>query len=218
MAIADAIGARSTPGNDALTDVVAHLDERTMLVILDNCEHLVDAVSLVVGQLLAASPGLGVLATSRIPLGLIGESLHRLAPLDTADIEADAVRLFLDRSDAGDQVDLDAVVGLCRAVDGLPLAIELAATRAHLLTPAEMTERMRSTVSVVSTRDPTLPDRQRSLDRLLDWSLDLLSPDELLVLRRLAVVADGFDVSLAEAVAGDETGARRTGCPSSSGR
>ena len=145
-----------------------------------------------------------MLATSRIPLGLIGESLHRLDPLDTADVEADAVRLFLDRSDLGDEVDLDAVVGLCRAVDGLPLAIELAATRAHLLTPAEMTERMRSGVSVVSTRDPTLPDRQRSLDRLLDWSLDLLSPDELLVLRRLAVVADGFDVALAEAVAGDE--------------
>jgi len=204
MAIAGAIGAPSTLGNDALTDVLAHLEGRTMLVILDNCEHLVDAVSLLVGQLLAASPGLGVLATSRIPLGLIGESLHRLDPLDTADIEADAVRLFLDRSDLGDEVDLDAVVGLCRAVDGLPLAIELAATRAHLLTPAEMTERMRSGVAVVSTRDPTLPDRQRSLDRLLDWSLDLLSPDELLVLRRLAVVADGFDVTLAEAVAGDE--------------
>jgi predicted ATPase/class 3 adenylate cyclase len=204
MAIADAIGARSVPGNDALTDVLAHLEERTMLMILDNCEHIVDSISVLVGQLLAAAPGLGVLATSRIPLGLIGESVHRLDPLDTADTEADAVRLFLDRSNLGDQVDLEAVVGLCRAVDGLPLAIELAATRAHLLTPAEMTERMRSSVAVVSTRDPTLPDRQRSLDRLLDWSLDLLGPDELLVLRRLAVVADGFDVTLAESVAGDE--------------
>ena len=205
MAIAQAISAPSALGNDAQADVVAHLADRSMLLVLDNCEHLIAPVCEVVNVLLENCPGLGVLATSRIPLGLIGESLYRLHPLGVDDAASDAVRLFVERSGFDADADLGDVVGLCRAVDGLPLAIELAATRSHLLTPAEMTERMRTAVAVVSTRDPTVPDRQRSLDRLLDWSLDLLNPDELRVLTRLAVLADGFDVALAEAVAGDET-------------
>ncbi len=204
MAIAKAVNAPSVRGNDAQSDIVAHLAERSMLLVLDNCEHLIGPVSRLVAVLREQCPRLGVVATSRVPLGLIGESLYRLEPLGVADVESDAVRLFVERSGLGADVDLSDVVGLCRAIDGLPLAIELAATRAHLLSPAEMTERMRTGVAVVSTRDPTVPDRQRSLDRLLDWSLDLLNPDELRVLTRLAVCADGFDVSLAEAVAGDD--------------
>ncbi len=205
MAIAGAVGAPSVPGNSAISDVVAHLAERSALLVLDNCEHLVEPICRLVGELLERCSRLGVLATSRVPLGLIGEKLYRLDPLGADGVESDAVRLFVERSGLDGDVDLSDVVGLCRAVDGLPLAIELAATRSHLLTPAEMTERMRNAVAVVSTRDPTLPERQRSLDRLLDWSLDLLSPDELRALSRLAVLADGFDLSLAEAVAGDET-------------
>ena len=204
MAVALATGTPSAPGNDAMADLLAHLAERKMLIVLDNCEHLTVPVARLVAELLARCPQLGVLATSRVPLGLIGESLHRLAPLGVDDVNDDAVRLFVERSGLGDDVDLDDVVGLCRAVDGLPLAIELAATRAHLLTPAEMIERMRGGVAIVATSDPTVPERQRSLGRLLDWSLDLLGPDELRVLTRLAVLADGFDVALAEAVAGDE--------------
>ncbi len=205
MAIATAVSAPSVPGNDALSDVVAHLADRSMLLVLDNCEHLIEPISRTVNDLLERCPRLGVLATSRVPLGLIGETLYRLDPLGVNDIESDAVRLFVERSGLGPGADLSDVVGLCRAIDGLPLAIELCATRSHILTPAEMTERMRTDVAVVSTRDPTVPDRQRSLDRLLDWSLDLLGPDELRVLTRLAVLADDFDVALAEAVAGDET-------------
>ncbi len=205
MAIATSVSAPSAPGNEAMADVVAHLADRSMLLVLDNCEHLAGPIAEVVSQLLQLCPGVGVLASSRVPLGLIGESLFRLQPLTANDVGSDAVRLFLERSGLDGDVDLDDVVELCRAVDGLPLAIELAATRSHLLTPAEMTERMRRDVRVVSTRDPTVPDRQRSLDRLLDWSLDLLHPDELRVLTRLAVIADGFDVALAEAVAGDDT-------------
>ena len=205
MTLALAVNAPSTPGNDALSDVVAHLADRTMLLVVDNCEHLIDPICRIVNELLERCPRLGVLATSRVPLGLIGEQLYRLAPLRANDVDSDAVQLFVERSGLADDVDLSDVVTLCRAIDGLPLAIELAATRSHVLTPAEMTERMRVGVAVVSTRDPTVPERQRSLDRLLDWSLDLLSPDELRVLTRLAVIADGFDVSLAEAVAGDET-------------
>ena len=205
MAIADAVGAPSKRGDDAMSDVVAHLADRSMLLVLDNCEHLIEPISRVVADLRARCPHVGVLATSRVPLGLIGESLYRLDPLGAGGVESDAVRLFVERSGLGAGVDLDDVVALCRAVDGLPLAIELAATRSHLLTPAEMTDRMRTAVSVVATRDPSVPDRQRSLDRLLDWSLELLGPDELRVLTRLAVIPDGFDVALAEAVAGDGT-------------
>ena len=206
MAVASAINVPSVRGNDALSDVVAHLAARTALVILDNCEHLADPVATMVAELRRRCPAIGVLTTSRVPLGLIGERLYRLQPLDADDVESAAVQLFLERSGRTDAVagnELDDVARLCRAVDGLPLAIELAATRAHLLTPGEMADRMRTSVSVIATRDPSVPERQRSLDRLLDWSLDLLSPDELLVLRRLAVPADGFDMALAQAIASD---------------
>jgi predicted ATPase/class 3 adenylate cyclase/tetratricopeptide (TPR) repeat protein len=204
MAIANAVNAPSVPGNDAWSDLVAHLADRSLLIVLDNCEHLAESVAKLVQDLLQRCPDLGVLATSRIPLGLLAESLYRVDPLDTDDAESDAVRLFVERSGVSVDGDLSDIVELCRAVDGLPLAIELAATRAHLLTPAEMTERMSSGVAVVSTRDPTLPDRQRRLDRLLDWSLDLLDHDERQVLTRLSVVADGFDISLAETIAASE--------------
>ena len=204
MAIATAISAPSVRGNDALSDVVAHLGGRTALLILDNCEHLAVSVATLVADLRRRCPAIGLVATSRVPLGLIGEHVYRLRPLDAGDIESAAVQLFLERSgrtDEAEGAELDDVARLCRAVDGLPLAIELAATRAHLLTAGEMADRMRTSVSVIATRDPSVPERQRSLDRLLDWSIGLLSPDELLVLCRLAVPADGFDLALAEAVA-----------------
>lgn len=204
MAIAAAVSAPSVRGNDALADVVAHLAGSTALLILDNCEHLAAPVANLVADLRRRCPSLGLLATSRVPLGLIGEQVYQLRPLDAGDAESAAVQLFMERSGQlgdADDIDLDDVARLCRAVDGLPLAIELAATRAHLLTAGEMAERMRTSVSVIATRDPSVPERQRSLDRLLDWSLDLLSPDEMLVLSRLAVSADGFDLPLAQAVA-----------------
>ena len=204
MAIALSANVPTAPGNDAQADIAAYLADRCALVVLDNCEHLAEPISRLVGELLQRCPRLGVLATSRVPLGLIGEKLYRLDPLGADGEDSDAVRLFVERSGLGGDVELSDVVELCRAIDGLPLAIELAATRAHLLTPAEMTERMRAGVAVVSTRDPTVPDRQRSLDRLLDWSLDLLSADERRVLTRLAVLVDGFDLSLAEGVVADE--------------
>jgi predicted ATPase/class 3 adenylate cyclase len=206
MAIAAAINAPIVRGNDALSDVVAHLADRTALLILDNCEHIAVSMAAMVADLRRQCPTIGVMATSRVPLGLIGERVYRLRSLDAGDVESAAVQLFLERSgrtDNHDGTDLDDVARLCRAVDGLPLAIELAATRSHLLTAGEMAERMNTSVSVIATRDPSVPERQRSLDRLLDWSLDLLSPDELLVLTRLAVPADGFDLPLAQAVASD---------------
>ena len=173
--------------------------------MLDNCEHLVEAVGRLVHELLRRCPGVGVLATSLVPLGLLNEKPYRLQPLAADDADSDAVRLFVDRTGLDADADLTDVIALCRAIDGLPLAIELAASRANVVTPAEMVERMTRGLNIVSTHDPTLPDRHRSLDRLLDWSIDLLGPEERQLLTRLSVVADGFDVSLAEAVAADHT-------------
>ncbi|MET0910271.1 MAG: adenylate/guanylate cyclase domain-containing protein, partial [Ilumatobacteraceae bacterium] len=123
MAISLAVNAPTTKHNDALSDVVAHLADHSMLLVLDNCEHLVEPISRIVVELLKRCPHLGVLATSRVPLGLIGEQLYRLDPLGASDVDSDAVRLFVERSGLGDDVDLTDVVGLCRALDGLPLAI-----------------------------------------------------------------------------------------------
>jgi predicted ATPase/class 3 adenylate cyclase len=205
VTIANTVSAPSTHGNDAMTDLVDHLADRTALLVLDNCEHLVEPVARMIDELRRRCPGLGMLATSRLPLGLLGEQLYRLEPLGTDGADSDGVRLFLERSgfDAGG--DLTDVIELCRAVDGLPLAIELVAGRSNVASPAELVQRIGQGVAVVATRDPTLPGRQRSLDRLLDWTIELLGDDERLLLGRLAVIADSFDLALAEAVAGDET-------------
>jgi len=145
-----------------------------------------------------------VLATSRVPLGLLGEISYRLDPLDTDDVDSDGVRLFIERSGLVADDQLVDVVRLCQAVDGLPLAIELVASRTRHLPAAELADRIGHGVDLVSTRDPTLPERQRSLDRLLDWTLELLPVDERLLLARLAVIADSFDLPLAETVGADE--------------
>ena len=206
MAIAEAVSAPSVRGNDAQSDVVAHLAERSMVLVLDNCEHLIEPIARVVHDLLTRCPNLAVLATSRVPLGLIGESLYRLEPLGAIDAESDAVRLYVERSGRGVDADLGDIVDLCRAIDGLPLAIELAATRSHLLTPAEMTARMRRWERR-RRRDPR-PDGPRSSaeprpSARLE-SRPARSRRASPCSTRLAVLADGFDVSLAEAVAGDE--------------
>lgn len=200
MAIAGAVNAPSTLGNDAWADVVAHLAGLRALLVLDNCEHLAAPIARLVHDARQRCPELGMLATSRVPLGLVGEKLFRLDPLRADDEHSDAIELFAERASGGAEIDVGDVVELCRAVDGLPLAIELAATRTHVLSPAEMVARMRRSVAVVSSGDPTLPDRQRSLSHVLDWSLDLLGPAERRLLTHLAVIADGFDLSLAEAV------------------
>lgn len=204
-AIASAVHAPSVRGNDAIADLVAHLTDRCQLLVLDNCEHLIEPVARTVHHLLQRCQQLGVLATSRVPLGLLGEIPYRLNPLPFDGVDSPAVKLFVERTGLDPTHDLSSISGLCRDLDGLPLAIEIAASRAHLLSPEEMRERMRSSVAVVSSRDPTLPDRQRSLGRLLDWTIDFLTPDEWTTLMRLSVIPGGFDGLLAEAVVGDDS-------------
>jgi predicted ATPase/class 3 adenylate cyclase len=203
-AIAQAVGAKSVPGADSWADVLEHLRERRALLILDNCEHLAEAVCVRVADLLERCPQVGVLATSRMPLGLRAERVHRLDPLSCDGPDAAAVRLFRDRAARPDSDDDETVVQLCAELDGLPLAIELAAARTSAMRPRDILERLRRSPSVLRSRDASLPERQRTLERLLDWSYELLDPDARAVLRRLTVFAGTFDLETAEiACAGD---------------
>ena len=204
-AIAQAVGVKSVPGVESWIEVLNHLRERRALLILDNCEHLAEAVCARVADLLERCPYVGVLATSRAPLGLRAERVHRLDPLPCDGTDAAAVRLFRDRAAADVVADDPAVVQLCAELDGLPLAIELAAARTSAMSPGDILERLRRSPSVLQSRDVSLPERQRTLERLLDWSYELLDPRARAVLRRLTVFAGSFDLEGAEHVcaAGD---------------
>ncbi|MFP5336619.1 MAG: adenylate/guanylate cyclase domain-containing protein [Actinomycetes bacterium] len=203
-AVADAVGAGASGGVDPLDTLLEFVADRRMLVVLDNCEHLLDAVNALVVRLLQGAPGVGVLATSRIPLGLRAERAYRLGPL----APERAVELFLGRAATTAAVDRSVVAELVTELDRLPLAIELAAARTVTLPPPDILARLRSTTSVLSSRDPDLPDRQRSLDRLLDWSVALLPPHARELLDRLAAFAGGFDLEVVEAL-GSATGLPR---------
>ncbi|MFE2724842.1 BTAD domain-containing putative transcriptional regulator [Kitasatospora sp. NPDC059327] len=191
--------------------LAAALRERRTLLVLDNCEHVVDAAADLAALLLRTAPGLRVLATSQEPLGLTGEAVFLVEPLATDD----AVRLFNERAAAhdpgfprdpgrGDLADRAAVAEICRRLDGIPLALELAATRVRTLGVRELAMRLGDRFRLLSSRRRGAPARQQTLRAVIDWSWELLSAPERIVLRRLAVHSDGCDLDAAEATcAGD---------------
>ncbi len=209
-ALARALGGRQLTG-PVLDAVAARLGGRAHLVVLDNVEHVLDAAP-DVAALLARCPGLAVLATSRAALRVRAEREHPLGPLpvparpDAATVAASpAARLFLDRAAAaGRAVSLQEaaadVAAICRRLDGLPLALELAAAHARYLPPSALLDRLDDALGSGRSRD--LPERQRTMRAALDWSHDLLTAGEQALLRRLAVFAGGFDLDAARAVAG----------------
>jgi predicted ATPase/DNA-binding SARP family transcriptional activator len=200
-AVALALGASIAPGEDVWREVLSHLENRDALVVLDNCEHVAEGVASLVHDLLVHCPGVGVLATSRTPLGLVEEHVDRLGPLAVETEQDPGVRLFLLRAaGAADRFHGNDVVALCRELDGLPLAIELAAARTTAISPVEILARLRSEAAVLHSRDPGRPERQRSLGRSLDWSYGLLDPPARGVYRRLSVFASSFDLAAAEQV------------------
>jgi len=202
---------------DRLADFLA---EQNVLLLLDNCEHVADACAVLVGKLLAAAPGLRVLATSRQRLGVEGEHLLPVEPfsLPPGDGEHDpaggiagydAVSLFSDRAAAvAPRFELTPenralVAEICRRLDGVPLAIELAAVWLRVLSLPELSDRL-DTLAWLGDGPRTAPARQRGLEALIDWSYQLCSPAERALWVRLSVFRDGFDLAAAEAVcAGD---------------
>ncbi|WP_086763991.1 ATP-binding protein, partial [Streptomyces griseiscabiei] len=189
--------------DDPLTRLAEHCARRRMLLILDNCEHVVDAAAHLVDQLLQRCPELTVLATSREPLGVPGELLRPVEPLT----EPHALRLLADRGAAarpGFTVDADpeAAAEICRRLDGLPLAIELAAARLRMLTPRQIADRLDDRFRLLTSGSRTVLPRQQTLRAVVDWSWELLDEEERDVLRRLSVFAGGCDLAAAEAVCG----------------
>ncbi|GLZ30026.1 SARP family transcriptional regulator [Lentzea sp. NBRC 105346] len=199
QAVLGALGLReSALPQDPLQRLVAALSDRKVLLVLDNCEHLVDEVARLVFDLLAACPDLRVLTTSREALGITGESLCAVPPL----APEPSVRLFADRAAAvrpGLVVD-DSVHRVCAALDGLPLAIELAAARLRTLTPAELESRLDDRFRLLSRGPRTVAPRHQTLRAVVEWSWDLLSPEEQDLAARLSVFAGGATLSSAEAV------------------
>ncbi|MFH8465902.1 AfsR/SARP family transcriptional regulator [Streptomyces sp. NPDC017991] len=189
--------------DDPLVRLTEHCAKRRMLIVLDNCEHVVDAAARLVEQLLERCPGLTVLATSREPLGVPGELLRPVEPLP----EPYALKLLADRGAAArpgfrTEDDPEAAAEICRRLDGLPLAIELAAARLRMLTPRQIADRLDNRFRLLTSGSRTVLPRQQTLRAVVDWSWDLLDEDERDVLRRLSVFAGGCDLAAAEAVCG----------------
>ncbi|MGW5732217.1 MULTISPECIES: BTAD domain-containing putative transcriptional regulator [Streptomyces] len=199
-------------GDDPVLRLTEHCAPRRMLLILDNCEHVIDAAAHLADRLLAHCPGLTVLATSREPLGVPGELLHPVEPLP----EPIALRLLADRGAAarpGFRVadDPAAAAEICRRLDGLPLAIELAAARLRMLTPRQIADRLDDRFRLLTNGARTVLPRQQTLRAVVDWSWDLLDTAERTVLRRLAVFAGGCDLAAAEEVCGATAESAGTG-------
>src|SRR5947209_13341755 len=201
-AFAHAAGIR-LQAEDTIGTLVHRFISREMLLVVDNCEHLTEAAAMVVARLLAACPRLVVLATSRERLNLDGEIVWRLSPLalpKTADSfavasAAEAVRLFVDRArnvSPGFDIkpdNLSAIVAICRRLDGMPLAIELAAARASALSPAEIMARLDDRPRLLTGGPRDTDARHRTLRAAIDWSYQLLDPSERTLLQRLSIFA-----------------------------
>ncbi|MFD6175841.1 MULTISPECIES: AfsR/SARP family transcriptional regulator [unclassified Isoptericola] len=216
LALADALGVAPGVGSvrladrlqagDVATQVTARLRDAEALVVLDNCEHVVEGAARWAGTLLAVSPRLRVLATSRTPLLLEQEETYVPAPLGSApdgDDDGPAVRLFVERARAvrpDALLDRAAVAHLCERLDGLPLAIELAAARVRTLSVAEIDARLVERFALLRVRDRSVPDRHRTLEAVLDWSWNLLTPGQQALWRRAAVLPDGFSAEAARSL------------------
>jgi predicted ATPase/class 3 adenylate cyclase len=195
--IAQTLGVRESPGEPALELLAAHLGMRRILLVLDNLEHLIAAAA-DIAELVVGAHGVSVIATSREPLRVAAEEEHPLAPLD----QDHAVELFSDRARAVDpRFTADAATEeVCRKLDGLPLAIELAAARVRLLPPRSMLARIEPRLSVLTGGGRDVPARQRTLRAAIDWSHDLLDAEEQRLFRSLSVFAGGCDLDAAERV------------------
>jgi predicted ATPase/DNA-binding CsgD family transcriptional regulator len=216
--VAAAVGVVEERGRPLVETLAAALAPRRMLLALDNCEHVIDAAAQLCQRLLASSPGLRMIATSREPLRVAAEVVFQVPPLSTppagrmaaAEVAGyEAVQLFADRAAAAvpgfvlGPGNAASVSALCRALDGVPLAIELAAAWVRVLSVEQITARLGGRFQLLKTRDRAVPPRQRTLRATIDWSHELLTGGEQVMLRRLSVFA-GWSLDMAEEVCSDD--------------
>lgn len=218
--VANTLHIRETPGQPVLATLTTVLRTSKRLLVLDNCEHLIDACARLAETLLRACADLRILATSREPLHILGETLYRVPSLALPEQNAilavdeaqsyDAIHLFVDRAttiqpsfQVTEEV-LPSIVAICRRLDGMPLAIELAASRVSMLSVAEIEARLQDRFHLITAGNRTALPRQQTLRASIDWSYDLLSVPEQVLLQRLAVFAGSWTLEDAEAVCGGE--------------
>jgi predicted ATPase/DNA-binding CsgD family transcriptional regulator len=217
--VASAVGVGEEPGRPLLETLTDALRPRRLLLTLDNCEHLIDACARLCQRLLASSPDLRVIATSREPLHVAAETVWQVQPLSVAPDGAatapgdafryEAIRLFVTRAAASlsgfalTPANAAAVAAVCRALDGVPLAIELAAARVRTLSVEQIAARLADRFGLLTTGNRTAPPRQRTLRAAMDWSYELLSASEQVLLRRLSVFV-GWSLEMAEQVCSDD--------------
>ncbi len=225
QALASALGLREEPGRPLLNTLTDYLRPKKLLVILDNCEHLVTACAQLAQTLLQRCERLHILATSREAFGIPGETIFRVPSLslpskgglqpETGDLASvlsqyEAVRLFIDRAVAVlpnftvTNQNAPAVAQICQRLDGIPLAIELAAARVQMFSVEQIASRLDDRFRLLTGGSRTALPRQQTLRALIDWGYDLLSVDERVLLRRLSVFAGGWTLEAAEAVCGDK--------------
>jgi predicted ATPase/class 3 adenylate cyclase len=215
---AQTLGVQWEHGRPLMQTLCAHVRQRRLLIIFDNCEHLVGACAELVNALLRAGPGVRIIATSREALRVPGEQTYPVLPLavpdKTAGIEAlarsDAVQLFVDRarlhkpSFSLTEREAPAVAELCARLEGIPLALELAAARMRMLTVADINIRLRDRFKLLTGGGRVLLERQQTLRALVDWSYDLLQDNERVLFDRLSVFAGGFELAASEKICGAE--------------
>jgi predicted ATPase/class 3 adenylate cyclase/DNA-binding CsgD family transcriptional regulator len=207
LTVARALDLPDQPGRSPLNSLLQFVGNRQLLVVLDNCEHLLDASAALTEALLGACPRMTVLATSREPIAVAGEVTWRVPSLSLA---GDAVRLFIDRASnarpgfSTDDNTAAAVAEICRRLDGMPLAIELAAARVRALSPQEILAGLHDRFRLLTGGSRTAVRRQQTLQASVDWSHTLLTEPERILFRRLAVFLGGFDLEACQQVICDE--------------
>ena len=221
QAVATVLGVKEETGRPVVEALIKHVRDRKLLLVLDNCEHLVQACAELAKQLLQAGAEVKILASSREHFNIAGETVYTVPPLsvprpeDSVSAETimqcEAVHLFIERAMAVQpaftltEQNAPAVVEICQRLDGIPLALELAAARVRSLSVEQIAERVKDRFRLLTTGDRTALPRQQTLRALIDWSFDLLTEKERVLFRRLAVFAGGWTLEAAEAVgSGDE--------------
>ena len=212
-AVAHSIGIHLQQSHDATEMLVDALEDRHALLILDNCEHLVSACAHLADTVLQRCSSIHILTTSREPLGVSGESVFRIPPLrlpsqEAVAAESEAVRLFVERaSEYGTDFELtdetaNIIASICERLDGMPLAIELAAARVSSMDLTHIRDRLENSLGLLTSTNSTVTPRQKTVRALIKWSYDLLTDTERLVVQQLSIFAGGWDLVAAEGICG----------------